>query len=88
MYLNDFIMLATAFEEHLEKLKTVLQRLREHGTMLPTKKYSFCQRRGKYLDIIVTADRIEAHGEDNQMEDSMPGTRTTIHRLHQILPEV
>lgn len=54
------IIFSTTFEEHLQKLSRVLQRLREHGIKRSPKKCSFIQERVKYLGFVVLSNGIEA----------------------------
>lgn len=72
IYLDDVIIFSATFEEHIEKLGRVLQRLREHGIKLSPKKCSFFQQRVKYLGFIVTADGIEADPEKVEKTPTCP----------------
>jgi len=48
VYLDDILIFSTTFEEHLERLKMVLKRLRE--LKLKLEKCTFLRRRVTYLD--------------------------------------
>ena len=49
VYLDDILIFSKTFEEHLERLKMVLKRLREHGLKLKLEKCTFLRRRVTYL---------------------------------------
>lgn len=63
IYLDDLIIFSSTFDEHLEKLHRVLQRIRENGIKLSPKKCSFFMPRVKYLGFIVSSDGIETDPE-------------------------
>ena len=49
VYLDDILIFSKTFEEHLERLKMVFKRLREHGLKLKLEKCTFLRRRVTYL---------------------------------------
>ncbi|XP_072041155.1 uncharacterized protein [Amphiura filiformis] len=57
-YLDDVIIFSRSFEEHLDHLKQVFDRLREAGLKLQPKKCTFGQTEVKYLGHIVSKDGI------------------------------
>lgn len=63
IYLDDLIIFSKTFDEHLERLQQVFDRLRQHGLKLkPSKCYLF-KREVKYLGHIVTEHGIPTDPE-------------------------
>ena len=59
LYLDDIIIFSKSFNEHIERLKAVFQRLREAKLKLKPSKCSFLQKQVKYLGHIVSAEGIQ-----------------------------
>ncbi|KAL5021393.1 hypothetical protein ScPMuIL_000548, partial [Solemya velum] len=59
IYLDDLIIFSNSYEEHLERLEMVLNRLREYGLKLSPKKCSLFQTKVKYLGFVVSSEGIE-----------------------------
>ncbi|XP_045482795.1 uncharacterized protein LOC123686605 [Harmonia axyridis] len=57
-YLDDIVVLGETFEEHLENLQEVFQRLREAKLRLNPDKCEFVRKSLKYLGHVVTSDGI------------------------------
>lgn len=62
IYLDDLIIFANSFEEHLSRLKRV-QRLRESGLKMTPKKCSLFMQRVKYVGHIVSESGLEPDSE-------------------------
>jgi len=52
-YLDDIVVVTPTFEEHLEWLKHVLNRIREAGLTINPDKSKFCRSPVKYLGFLV-----------------------------------
>ena len=63
IYLDDIIIFAKSFEEHLERLQMVFEKLREAGIKLSPKKCSLFMKRVRYVGHIVSESGIEPDGE-------------------------
>ena len=59
IYLDDLIIFSSSFQEHLDRLQQVFQRIREYGLKLSPKKCSFFMKKVKYVGHIVTKDGVE-----------------------------
>ena len=58
VYLDDILIYSQTFQEHLERLKMVLTRLRKHGLKLKLEKCNFLKRKVTYLGHEVSGDGI------------------------------
>ena len=63
VYLDDLLVYSQTFDEHVERLQIVFDRLREVGLKLNPKKCCFAQQQAEYLGYTVSADGI-ATSED------------------------
>ena len=59
-YIDDIIVFSTIFEQHLERLRRVLQRLLNAGLKLKLAKCCFMQQKVKYLGYVVSAAGVQA----------------------------
>ena len=59
IYLDDLIIFSKTYEDHFDKIKRVLHRLRESGLKPSPKKCTFFQEKVKYIGHIVSKDGIE-----------------------------
>ena len=55
IYLDDVIVFSTSFQEHLQRLQTVLTKLRDAGLLLKLSKCKFAQEEVPYLGFIVSS---------------------------------
>lgn len=63
IYLDDIIIFSASFDEHLERLQRVFDRLREHGLKLKPSKCQFVRKEVNYLGHLVSADGIRTDPE-------------------------
>jgi hypothetical protein len=56
IYLDDLIIFSKTYEEHLDRIQRVLQRLHESGLKLSPTKCTFFQEKVKYIGHIVAKD--------------------------------
>ena len=63
VYIDDVIIYSKTFEEHLEKLREVFERLRAANLTLKTKKCTFASTQVKVLGHIVSSDVIRPDPE-------------------------
>ena len=56
VYLDDILVYSATFEEHLQRLKRVFQRLREAKMKLKPKKCEFCLPSIRYLGHVINVD--------------------------------
>ena len=63
MYLDDVIVMADTFEQHLEQLETVMNRLQRAGLKLNPAKCKIFQLKTKFLGHVVSGRGIEPDPE-------------------------
>ena len=62
-YLDDLIVVSKSLDDHIQHVRTVLQRLREHGIKLKAKKCDLFKREVRFLGRKIS-------GEGYRMDDS------------------
>ena len=63
VYLDDIIVLGRSFQEHIQNLDSVFQRLRESGLKLKPSKCSFFQKSVQYLGHVISRDGVATDPE-------------------------
>ncbi|KAE9353677.1 hypothetical protein PF008_g4888 [Phytophthora fragariae] len=56
VYLDDVLVLSSSFDEHLQHLKVVLQRLQDAGVVVYPAKSKFCMTEVEYLGYRITRE--------------------------------
>ena len=72
IYLDDLIIFSDTFEQHLERLDIVLNRLRECNLKLSADKCFFLQDRVKFLGHVVSANGVETDPEKIEKVKNWP----------------
>ena len=63
VYLDDVIIMSGTFDEHLSRLRSVFERLRDAGLKLKSSKCVFLQRQVSFLGHVVSAEGIQTDPE-------------------------
>ncbi|KAK3704230.1 hypothetical protein QZH41_007846 [Actinostola sp. cb2023] len=88
-YLDDVIVFSNTFSDHIEHLRKVIRRLRDHGVKLKPKKCALFRRQVSFLGRIVSVDgyRIEpkATSAIEVWKDKSPQTVGEIRKLMGLL---
>lgn len=84
-YLDDIIIFSKTFDEHIEHVRLVIQRLRANGIKLKPEKCNFFQREVNYLGQIVSAEGYRLNPEKTEavraLKDSQPKTVGELRKL-------
>lgn len=85
-YLDDVIVFSKSFSQHLQNVRTVLQRLRGSGVKLKSSKCNFFRPQCRYLGHLVSKDGYSMDSADKEavlaLKDKIP---TNIGELRQLL---
>ena len=63
IYLDNLIIFSKTFEDHLERLQIVFDRLQEHGLKLKPSKCHLVRKEVQYLGHLVSAEGIKTNPE-------------------------
>lgn len=63
VYIGDIIVYSKSFDQHLDRLEIVFQKLREFGLKLKPSKCLFVKRKVQYLGHTITADGISTEND-------------------------
>lgn len=75
VYLDDIIVYSNTFEEHIQNLEEVFQKLQMAKLKLNPKKCVFLQREVKYLGHVITGDGIKTDAEKTSTVRNWPVPR-------------
>lgn len=84
IYLDDVLIFGRSAEEHLARLKAVLQRVREAGLKLSPAKCTFMEQKVEYLGHVITADGIQTDHKKVEKIQSWP-VPTTVKEMKSFL---
>jgi transposase InsO family protein len=84
VYLDDIIVFSKTFQEHLDRLELVFQRLQEYGLKLKPSKCNFLQDEVKYLGHIVSEHGIAVDPDKVSAVSNWP-TPTDVKSLQRFL---
>jgi hypothetical protein len=76
IYLDDLIIFSKTYEEHLDRIQRVLQRLHESGLKLSPTKCTFFQEKVKYIGHIVAKDGIKPDPDKIEKVSNWPRPST------------
>ena len=76
IYLDDVIIFSTTFEEHLERLEAVFERLKDHNLKLKASKCEFMKSCVTYLGHVVSENGIETDPDKAEAVRTWPIPRT------------
>ncbi|PIK55142.1 hypothetical protein BSL78_07872 [Apostichopus japonicus] len=86
VYLDDILVFAPTFDQHVENLRKVLKRLQLHGVKLKPSKCKLFQRQVRYLGRVVSEEGYKMDPAEIQPVLALKErTPTTVGELRQIL---
>lgn len=77
VYLDDIIVYSTSLQEHIERLRTVFQRLREANFKIQLDKSEFLRKEVAYLGHVVTPEGVKPNPEKIKAIRDYPLPKTT-----------
>ena len=72
VYLNDIIVFGRTFDEHLERLREILLRLRDAGLTLKLKKCHWAKTSVRFLGHVVSDGKVPADPEKVKAVEKFP----------------
>ena len=76
-FLDDVLVLGRSFEDHLQNLREVLERFRNHNLKLKPKKCSMFQKETKFLGRIVSGDSVSVDPQSIECVKEWPQPKCT-----------
>ena len=77
VYLDDLLVYSTTFDQHLEHLERLLQRVRETGLKLKPSKCQFLRCQVMYLRHTISADGVSCKAGKTDAVQNWPTPKTT-----------
>ncbi|MEW8544528.1 MAG: reverse transcriptase family protein, partial [Candidatus Thiodiazotropha sp.] len=77
IYLDDIVVFSSTFDEHIERLQAVFQRLKDNNLQLKASKCDFFKREITYLGHVVSERGIQADPAKTDPVKTWPVPRTT-----------
>lgn len=71
-YLDDIVIVTKTFEEHLQWLKRVLEKIREAGLTINPEKSKFCRSQVKYLGFLVQQEGLKVDPDKTAPIENYP----------------
>ncbi|GBM32085.1 Retrovirus-related Pol polyprotein from transposon 297 [Araneus ventricosus] len=84
VYLDDIIIVGRTFQEHLNNIRKVFQRLQKANLKLSPKKCRFFRKEVSYLGHIISADGVKTNPEKSKAVVEWPRPET-VHDLRSFL---
>lgn len=72
VYVDDFLITSSTFEQHCERVEKVLQKLEENGITLKAAKSTFITQQTKFLGYILSPDGLQTDSEKLQAIQKFP----------------
>ena len=72
LYLDDILVFSKTYEEHLERLEVVFQRLRQHGLKIKPSKCHLLRKECSYLGHVVSAEGVATDPSKTKAIQSWP----------------
>lgn len=77
VYLDDIIIFSTSLQEHIERLRTIFQRLRDSNFKVQLDKSEFLKQNVDYLGHVITPDGIKPNPDKIAAVKNFPIPRTS-----------
>ena len=72
IFLDDIVVFSKTFDEHLERLGNVFQKIRESGMLLSRVKCNFCRPKARYLGHVISEQGIETDTDKTEKIRTWP----------------
>lgn len=83
-YLDDVLCYGRTFEEHLQNVRSVLQRMKEKGIKLKANECNFFKRKVVYLGLVISSDVYQADPASKEDIDKFRNPPSTVGDLRSL----